>query len=49
MPKGHNDLVKRKEEVILKGHSGILSLVIANDNTYVVSTGEDRTIRVWNL
>ena len=44
------NLQKKRQEFVLKGHTGcVKSLAIAHDNKYVVSGSDNNTVIVWNL
>ncbi|OMJ65263.1 hypothetical protein SteCoe_38664 [Stentor coeruleus] len=44
------NLVEKRQEAVLKGHTSfVLSVAITSDNRFVVSGSLDNTVRVWNL
>ena len=39
-----------KTEAVLEGHTNsVQAVAITSDNKYIISGGNDRTIRIWNL
>ena len=41
---------KRKQEVVLQGHTNwVNSVAVTSNNRYIVSGSSDKTIRVWNF
>jgi WD40 repeat protein len=44
------DSSNRFQEAILEGHNlKINSIAITHDNLYAITTGQDRTLKIWNL
>ena len=44
------NLQDKTQEAVLQGHSWLVySVAITSDNKYIVSGGDDKTVRIWNL
>ena len=43
-------LLEEGYTLFLEGHTGsVESVAISNDNKFIVSCGEDKTVRIWNF
>ena len=41
---------KKRQETVFEGHlNEVNSVVVTNDNKYVISGSNDQTLRIWNL
>ena len=41
---------RKTQEAVLKGHTDCVnSVAITSNNKYIVSGGDDKTVRIWNL
>ena len=44
------NLQDKTQEAVLQGHTdSVRSVAITSDNKYIVSGGNDKTVRIWNL
>ena len=44
------NLQDKTQEAVLQGHTdSVISVAITSDNKYIVSGGNDKTVRIWNL
>ena len=44
------NLQEKTQEAVLQGHTdSVKSVAITSDNKYIVSGGDDKTVRIWNL
>ena len=44
------NLLEKKQEAVLKGHSStVRTVAVTSDNKYVISGSSDNTIRIWNV